>query len=170
MVKSGLVDRVDVSQIRLAVHLVTACIFLAAVVWTVRSLSEHTAGTLDRGYWQGGALVIFILVQIFVGGLVAGLDAGMGYNTWPLMNGAFVPDGLWAASPLISNLTDNALTVQFFHRITAYLLWGGVFFHLVWLLTNAFGTAHATRGSIVVCIGYSTGPHRDRYIGSASAV
>ncbi|MEE9314823.1 MAG: COX15/CtaA family protein, partial [Rhizobiaceae bacterium] len=99
MVKSGLVDRVDVSQIRLAVHLVTACILFAAVIWVARTIAPHTQDNALSGTLQGGLLVALVLVQIFLGGLVAGLDAGMAFNTWPRMNGAWIPDGLWAASP-----------------------------------------------------------------------
>jgi cytochrome c oxidase assembly protein subunit 15 len=61
-----------------------------------------------------------VFLQIFLGGLVAGLDAGQGYNTWPLMDGALVPDGLGAMRPWYLNLFENALTVQFQHRMAAY--------------------------------------------------
>ncbi len=145
MVKSGLVNRVDVSQIRLAVHLVTACILFAAVVWVVRTLSRHTEAGVAKGSWQGGALVVLVLVQIFLGGLVAGLDAGMAYNTWPKIEGVWVPEGLWAASPAWTNFTDNALMVQFVHRISAYLLWGAALVHVFWLWRAEPRTTHFRR-------------------------
>jgi len=146
MVVSGLVDRVDVSQIRLAIHLTTACVFAAATIWVARSVAPHSTDGSDVGFTQAGWLILLILLQIFVGGLVAGLDAGMAYNTWPDINGAWLPEGLWAASPIWSNLTDNALTVQFFHRCIAYLLWIAILAHAVWLLRNEPGSPHARRG------------------------
>ncbi|MEP1206031.1 MAG: COX15/CtaA family protein [Rhizobiaceae bacterium] len=163
MVVSGLVDRVDVSQIRLAIHLTTACIFAAATIWVARSVAPHSTDGSDAGFRQLNWLILLILLQIFVGGLVAGLDAGMAYNTWPDMNGALIPQGLWAATPLWGNLTDNALTVQFFHRCIAYLLWIAVLAHVVWLVRNEPGTPHTRRGLILLalvtlqaCIGITT--------------
>lgn len=152
MVKSGLVKRVDVSQLRLAVHLVTACIFLAAIVWTVRSTVRHTARSEPQVFWQGGALVVLVLLQIFCGGLVAGLDAGMAYNTWPDMNGNWVPDGVMAISPAWKNLTDNAATVQFVHRLVAYLLLAAVILHALHLNRRAPSTPHQRRAWILTLL------------------
>ena len=126
MVASGLTERTSVSQYRLAVHLTLACIILAAVVGVARSISGavrvQAAGRLRALAW---ALLALVLVQIFAGGLVAGLDAGMAYNTWPLMDGHIVPplEQLTAAHPAWRNLFENALTVQFSHRMIAYTLW-----------------------------------------------
>ncbi len=149
MVVSGLVDRVDVSQIRLAIHLTTACVFAAATIWVARSVAPHTSDGSDNGFTQAGWLVVLILLQIFVGGLVAGLDAGMAYNTWPDMDGEMLPHGLWTASPFWLNFTDNALTVQFFHRCIAYLVWTAAFAHAVWLMRTEPGSPHARRGFIL---------------------
>ena len=122
MVASGLVDRVSVSQYRLAAHLTLAALIFAITFWVYFSLNQ-------RHRWLGSgaqalALVIaaLVLLQIAAGGFVAGLDAGQGYNTWPLMDGAWVPSGLLAAQPWWSNLFENALTVQFDHRMLAYLV------------------------------------------------
>ena len=126
MVASGLSERTSVSQYRLAVHLTLACIILAAIVGVARAISgapRVAAGALQRGLaW---AVLALVLVQIFAGGLVAGLDAGMAYNTWPLMDGHIVPplEQLAAAQPFWRNLFENALTVQFNHRMLAYGLW-----------------------------------------------
>ncbi|MCS6760443.1 MAG: COX15/CtaA family protein, partial [Candidatus Devosia euplotis] len=70
----------------------------------------------------GWAVVLLglIIVQIGAGAFLAGLDAGMGYNTWPLMDGALVPDGLAIMRPAWKNLFENAMTVQFIHRTIAY--------------------------------------------------
>lgn len=129
MVASGLVNRVDVSQYRLAAHLGLASILFAAIIWTVASIdSRHR---LPRTFDAWTALVLFLLVllQIVAGGFVAGLDAGQGYNTWPMMDGKLIPDGLTTMQPAWRNLFENALTVQFNHRILAYTIFIVTVFH-----------------------------------------
>ena len=155
MVKSGLVNRVDVSQTRLAVHLTMACIILAMTVWLARSIARHTAAATYGFNGQAAGIVFLVLLQVFLGGLVAGLDAGMAYNTWPDMNGELVPDGLWVIDPAWKNIFDNALTVQFFHRVTAYLLLIAVIMHWVKLRAAGGGSQHARRGLLLfllVCL------------------
>ena len=83
------------------------------------------SGARDRAHarsaaWVAGLVLALIFVQMLAGALVAGLDAGMGFNTWPLINGAFVPSGLGEASPWYLNLFENPLTVQFDHRMLGY--------------------------------------------------
>jgi cytochrome c oxidase assembly protein subunit 15 len=120
MVKSGLVDRIDVSQYRLSAHLTLATLIYGAVVWTALDLGrERRAASLDLGAL---GLVGLILLQIAAGGFVAGIDAGQGYNTWPLIDGSFIPSGLFAMEPQWRNLFENALTVQFDHRMLAYAI------------------------------------------------
>ncbi len=132
MVASGLTQRVSVSQYRLAVHLTLACIILSAIVAVARGLSPAAAMRAPpRIRIAAWGLVALVLVQIFAGGLVAGLDAGMAYNTWPLMDGALIPSAaqLFAAEPAWRNLFENALTVQFDHRMLAYALWALALLH-----------------------------------------
>src|SRR5205823_680076 len=118
MVKSGLLDRTDVSQYRLSAHLTFATVIFGAVVWTALGIGrERRAAPLDYGAL---GLVGLILLQIAAGGFVAGLDAGQGYNTWPLMDGSFIPSGLLVVEPAWRNLFENAMTVQFDHRMLAY--------------------------------------------------
>ncbi|MEL7274216.1 MAG: COX15/CtaA family protein [Pseudomonadota bacterium] len=152
MVKSGLVDRVDVSQIRLAVHLTAAFILLAIVVWVARSLASHTEAPAAQFTGQAAFLTGFVLLQIFIGGLVAGLDAGMAYNTWPSMNGEMIPAAIWAASPWWVNLTDNAVMVQFLHRTTAYLLWGAILWHAIAVHRALPGTTHMRRAWLLFAL------------------
>jgi cytochrome c oxidase assembly protein subunit 15 len=122
MVASGLVDRVDVSQYRLAAHLTVAALIFAAIVWVASGLSiERRRPAAGRERWAF-AIVTLIVLQVATGGLVAGLDAGMGYNTWPLMDGRLVPDGLMVMRPAWRNLFENAMTVQFDHRLLAYAI------------------------------------------------
>jgi cytochrome c oxidase assembly protein subunit 15 len=67
-------------------------------------------------------VLLLVYLQMLAGALVAGLDAGFGFNTWPLINGAFVPDGLAEATPWYLNLFENPLTVQFDHRMLGYVV------------------------------------------------
>ncbi|MCX7305687.1 MAG: COX15/CtaA family protein, partial [Hyphomicrobiales bacterium] len=86
MVASGLVDRVDVSQYRLAIHLTLACAIFAAIMVVARGLAPHSERPADQTTHRfAGFLVVAVLFQVFLGGLVAGTDAGLSYNTWPLM-------------------------------------------------------------------------------------
>lgn len=122
MVASGLVERVDVSQYRLAAHLTLAAAIFAAILWVAFGLAvKRRAPEAGRERWAL-AIVALIVLQIAAGGFVAGLDAGMGYNTWPLMEGKLVPDGLLAIRPAWRNLFENAMTVQFDHRLIAYVI------------------------------------------------
>ena len=126
MVASGLAGRVDVSQYRLAVHLTLACIIFAALLWCADSLTESKVGEAPpRVRGAAAGLLVLIVLQIYLGALVAGLDAGLIYNTWPMINGAFVPPAyeLFSLQPAWHNFFENRLTVQFDHRMAAYLLW-----------------------------------------------
>ena len=132
MVASGLVNRVEVSQYRLATHLVLACAIFAAIVWTLQSLSERaTVAVPARLRWSAAGLLALVLAQIYLGALVAGLRAGFIYNTWPLIDGTFVPGAgsLFASAPAWRNLFENPLTVQFDHRMAAYALWAFAVLH-----------------------------------------
>jgi len=128
MVSSGLVGsgRVSVSQYRLAFHLTLACAIYAAIVWTAWQLVPKRAGDAPPRL-RGVAVVLMalVLLQIYLGALVAGLDAGLVFNTWPLIDGSFVPDAqrLWFIAPAWRNLFENTLTVQFNHRMLAYAIW-----------------------------------------------
>lgn len=132
MVASGLADRVSVSQYRLAVHLVLACVIFAAIVWTAARLAGRPSiDAPPRIRKTAFALLALALVQIYLGALVAGLRAGLIYNTWPLMDGAFIPDAarLFYEAPWWRNFFDNTLTVQFTHRMVAYAIWVAAMLH-----------------------------------------
>lgn len=133
MVMSGLVERTDVSQYRLSAHLTLATVIFAALIWTALGYGNQrrpAAWTIPLG---GGALALvgLILLQTALGGFVAGLDAGMAYNTWPLMDGKFIPSGLMVMDPAWRNFFENALTVQFQHRMMAYVIAGFAIWHAV---------------------------------------
>ncbi len=138
MVKSGLVDRTDVSQYRLAAHFGVALSILGYTLWLLFGLGHETpaerarTGSRAPAFVAGGILAL-IFLQLLAGALVAGLDAGMGYNTWPLINGSFVPSGLYEASPWYLNLFENPLTVQFDHRMLGYTVVTAALAQLAWL-------------------------------------
>lgn len=130
MVKSGLVDRVDVSQYRLAAHLTLALTIYAAIIWTALGFGKtkrHVFASRTGKVALG--IVGLVLLQIAIGGFVAGLKAGLNYNTWPLMADRIVPPGLGMLTPWWTNLFENAMAVQFVHRAVAYVLFGVVLVH-----------------------------------------
>ncbi|MGJ8570386.1 MAG: COX15/CtaA family protein [Hoeflea sp.] len=151
MVASGLVDRVDVSQYRLATHLTLACLIFAAIVWVMRGLAPHSADPVPSDGLKRGAgwLAGLVLVQIYLGGLVAGLDAGLASSTWPLMNGAIVPDGLLEISPAWRNFFENELTVQFVHRLGGYLLFALALWHMLASIKRGAGSTHCRRSIVL---------------------
>lgn len=124
MVSSGLADLTSVSQYRLAAHLCAALSLFLALLFVPRWLEPGVVpGRTDsRTFWSTVILLVLVFLQIGAGAFVAGLDAGMGYNTWPLMDGAVIPNGLGAIDPWWKNLFENALTVQFIHRSIAYVI------------------------------------------------
>lgn len=124
MVSSGLTELTSVSQYRLAAHLTAASLLFLALIYVPRSLEPgRVAGpATNRNLGWAVVLLLLIIMQIAAGAFVAGLDAGSGYNTWPLMDGAIIPKGLGVMQPLWRNLFENALTVQFAHRCIAYLI------------------------------------------------
>lgn len=123
MVMSGLVDRTEVSQYRLAAHLGLATLIYGALIWTALDLFNGKSTRLLSGLAKAAAAILaLVLVQTILGAFVAGIRAGLIYNTWPLMAGAFIPDGLLAMKPVWHNFFESHLTVQFQHRMTAYLL------------------------------------------------
>ncbi|WP_279477983.1 COX15/CtaA family protein [Aureimonas sp. SK2] len=145
MVASGLVERTDVSQYRLAVHLTIACIILTATLWIARGLVNRPTARAptEHSYLVGLLLVGMVLVQIYLGGLVAGLNAGLAYNTWPLMDGQVVPANLLAMTPAWRNFFENPMTVQFVHRLGAYMLLAVAIAHAIAAHRIAPGTHHA---------------------------
>jgi cytochrome c oxidase assembly protein subunit 15 len=132
MVASGLSERIEVSHYRLATHLVLALLIYASIVWTLRRLGEREPLAVSaRLRVTSIVLVAVTFVQLYLGALVAGLRAGLVYNNWPEIDGAFIPSAarLWFDTPWWRNLFDNALTVQFEHRMTAYALFALALLH-----------------------------------------
>lgn len=125
MVASGLSERVEVSQYRLATHLVLALLIFAGIVWTLRRLGDIAPSSApSRLKISALTLLALTFVQLYLGALVAGLRAGKIYNTWPDIDGGFIPSAarLFFDTPWWRNLFENTLTVQFEHRMVAYAL------------------------------------------------
>jgi cytochrome c oxidase assembly protein subunit 15 len=122
MVTSGLETRVSVSQYRLAIHLGAALLLLVAILWIAL---EYLRGETGRGNAKRGfAFVALVYVQMLLGALVAGLHAGLVYNTWPDMNGHVFPENPFFAAPWWINFFENDGLAQFDHRIGAYIVAG----------------------------------------------
>jgi len=145
MVASGLADRVEVSQYRLATHLILACVIYVALVWTAQRLDDRPFTAVPfRIRASAIGLLILVLAQIYLGALVAGLRAGYLYNTWPLIDGALLPEPsrLFFDVPLWRNFFENTLTVQFDHRMLAYTIF-------VCALLHAFDVARTVKNGWV---------------------
>lgn len=146
MVSSGLAgDRVDVASYRLATHLGLAFVILGFLAWYILLLGRSEADLMTARRGREGklfsistGLMHFTFLQIVLGALVAGIDAGRAYPTWPLMNGQFfpadafyVPDGQGGSLPVWHAFFENPGLVQFMHRMSGYLLFA--FGIVVWL-------------------------------------
>ncbi len=124
MVASGLSVRTDVSQYRLAVHLTLACVIFVALVWVATTLLPARESS-RRGKVFAAILILLSLFQVFLGAIVAKTNAGLTFNTWPLIDGVFHPkrEQLFLLEPWWRNYFENVLAVQFNHRMMAYALW-----------------------------------------------
>jgi cytochrome c oxidase assembly protein subunit 15 len=127
MVKSGLVDDPRVSQYRLTAHLGLAMLIYAAMFWVALDLlipvrAAQRAHAIDRLHKFSLCLTALIFVMALSGGMVAGIRAGLAYNTFPLMNGHWVPPEIMMLEPWYLNLFNNMATVQFNHRLIAWML------------------------------------------------
>jgi cytochrome c oxidase assembly protein subunit 15 len=126
MVKSGLVMDPHVSQYRLTAHLGVAVLIYAYMLWVTFDLllRESNAPVVQSLPYARYSVVLIGLVFLMIlsGGLVAGTRAGLAYNTWPLMGVSFIPEGLYAGTPAWLDIFEDITTIQFNHRMFAYLL------------------------------------------------
>tara|TARA_B100000945_G_scaffold296743_1_gene275255 strand:- start:1986 stop:3002 length:1017 start_codon:yes stop_codon:yes gene_type:complete len=123
MVKSGLVDKPDVSHYRLAVHLITAFLTFAYTFWiTLHLIYPKKLQYNQLLYKLSKVLFFIIIVQIIYGAFVAGLNAGKVYNTWPKMNGEWIAESVYALSPFWKNFTEGIAGVQFIHRVLPIII------------------------------------------------
>ncbi|MFN0263348.1 COX15/CtaA family protein [Tepidamorphus sp. 3E244] len=154
MVSSGLSVRTDVSQYRLAAHLGMAVLIFGYLLWLSLQVAPSRLPVAEYGSvsWLGKWLAPIIFLQILLGALVAGLDAGLTYPTWPLMDGRFVPNGLGTMSPFWLNFFENVTTVQFNHRMFAYLVTALMVAYAVICWRNAENAETRNRASLMLAV------------------
>ena len=122
MVSSGLVDRVDVSHYRLALHLLIAFFILSLILWDYFKLKNIDLSHQKIKFYFPLLFLVLIFIQITVGAFVSGMDAGTIYNTWPLMGTSYFPDDNKIINMLSLSAFDDPSLVQFFHRNLAYII------------------------------------------------
>jgi cytochrome c oxidase assembly protein subunit 15 len=169
MVTSGLADRVEVSQYRLVAHLALALLIYAATLWIALGVLAGWTRRLSDGRVGAGwrraaeAIIALVVLTITAGGFVAGLHAGLTYNTFPLMDGSVVPAGYAQLQPFMRNWFENIAAVQFDHRLLAMMTSAAVL--LVWLAgcraTLPRPVRHALHGLLAAtalqfCLGVAT--------------
>lgn len=161
MVKSGLVDVPHVSQYRLTAHLGLALIIFGFMLWYAMDFlrSERRIRHASPAYLKSTAFVVLVVfLMMLSGGFVAGTKAGFIMNTFPKMNGSWVPEGWLAMTPLWRNLFENAVTVQFFHRCFAILVFFSVAISFTLSLKQRFQTANTlvvVAAIVQICLGIS---------------
>ena len=137
MVKSGLNDVPDVNHYRLSIHLTMAFIiygyllFLTFSIYDLKKNKKKLTTKNKNFHLLNLFLICLILITIFSGGMVAGLDAGLVYNTFPLMGDVFIPLDIWELKPKFINFFENPVTVQFEHRILGIITFTLIL--LIWL-------------------------------------
>lgn len=160
MVVSGLQERADVSHYRLAVHLCAAFAVFALVLWTVLDMRSGRRGLRSDGTLAGRCarvLLALLFVQVIWGAFTAGLDAGTIYNTWPLMNGEFMPSNVTAFGSPIKDLTDHRDGVQFVHRWFAWVV-ALAYLWYAWRFRALKSLGPATRWlALAVCVQFVLG-------------
>jgi len=149
MVMSGLVNDPHVSQYRLTAHLGLAIIIFAAMFWVALDILSPKTDNADRNQTIQSlrkfsiALTALIFIMILSGGFVAGIRAGFAYNTFPLMNGHFIPPEILMLEPWYRNFFDNMATVQFNHRLIAWIL--AFLVPLFWWQSKKYNLSVTTR-------------------------
>ncbi|MBI5898882.1 MAG: COX15/CtaA family protein [Rhodocyclales bacterium] len=150
MVKSGLVDDPRVSQYRLAAHLGLAFLLFGLMCWTGLGMLQSRSTTAGNPATRklGNALVVLVFIMILSGALVAGIRAGLAYNTFPLMNGHFLPPESFMVEPWWLNFFTNMALVQFDHRLIAWALMGLV----PWLAWRIWSEVPAARTQALLLV------------------
>ncbi len=147
MVASGLVDRTEVAPERLAVHLSNALIIMALCVWTALDLLDGDAPRRDRPRAWVWPVAALLAVQILWGAFTAGLRAGHAADTWPLMLGALVPDGILASA---RDAIADPVSVQFIHRSLAWAVAAALLLVAVRLWRAGAGVRALALGGLVL--------------------
>ncbi len=148
MVKSGLVDNPHVSQYRLTAHLGLAFAIYAAMFWVALDLLYPAGSSLVNSKLRSLrrfsiALTTLIFIMVLSGGFVAGIHAGLAYNTFPLMDGHIIPPELFMLEPWYLNFFDNMTTVQFDHRLIAWTL--AILISIFWFKSRSLPLSGSAR-------------------------
>ena len=122
MVSSGLIENNDVSHFRLSVHLTLALFIMCLIFWFILDLFNTKKFKIKISNLLLFFILLLIVLQIILGAFLSGLDGGLIYNSWPDMNGNFFPNDVVMIDYLSSKLFYNPSIIQFFHRLTAYIL------------------------------------------------
>lgn len=152
MVYSGLAGSklTSVSQYRLATHMISASLIIMVTTYWSRNLIDYkniAAPLIIQKF--AGIFSFAILLQIYFGALVAGLHAGLSYNSWPLIDGKFIPYNLFTLKPWWHNLFENILTVQFVHRCFGYIVFLLALFNVVFTIKICKFNVHSYRSIIL---------------------
>ena len=128
MVKSGLIDNHDVSQYRLSIHLIMAFIIYGYLLFIslafynlIKKRKKYLIKNNKQIFFINSLLILLILITVASGGFVAGLDAGLVYNTFPKMGDSYIPHEIFNIKPIYLNFFENPATVQFNHRLLGFL-------------------------------------------------
>jgi cytochrome c oxidase assembly protein subunit 15 len=149
MVKSGLVDDPRVSQFRLTAHLGLALLIHAAMFWVAHTILRPAPTGAPAALRRAGlAFAILVFALALTGGLVAGIRAGFAYNTWPLMNGQWIPAEILLIEPWWRNFGYNMATVQFVHRTLALAALAGAWL-LAWRVLASHSVSKEARTAAV---------------------
>jgi heme a synthase len=153
MVTSGLSERAEVAQERLSLHLMIAAATFGALIYAAVGLGERKRGpTVARGFVRSAAaFAALIFCQLGLGALVAGLRAGLIYNTWPMMGSRWIPAEAFP-SPWPKAMLDDAVTSQFDHRFVAYAVVVFALAQAIAALRAAPGQALARRSLVLACV------------------
>jgi heme a synthase len=148
MVASGLTNRVNVQPAMLAAHLTMALFLLSALLWTaldLKQIARHSRAVPANLRFFPATVLTLLFLQIFFGAITAGLRAGHVSNTWPLMNGQFVPEGIENHGTLWMTLTSDPFLIHFIHR-----WWAGIVVAALILLARRVKAAGERRASIAI--------------------
>jgi cytochrome c oxidase assembly protein subunit 15 len=147
MVESGLANRIAVSQYRLTAHLVLALVIYAATLWTALGLHRAPEGAAPRWLRRASEGILALVgLTIVAGGFVAGLNAGLVYNTFPLMDGRLAPSDYAQLVPFVRNWFENVAAVQFDHRLLAMTTGASII--VLWLATARAALPRSARSAL----------------------
>lgn len=153
MVKSGLVDHPDVSHYRLSLHLTFAFLTFAYTLWVALDLIYPNKNEVFSELKKLARIsFVFLIIQIIYGGFVAGLDAGLIHNHWPLMTeGKFIHETVWIEqTPIIKNFFEGKSGVQFIHKTLAYFVVLSMLY--LWWKSKQFNINQATKNGLNILV------------------